>query len=131
MIDEIRRDNFRRIYETGDYKSREAFGKKCGLTLSTTQGYFRITKPQRFKDEKAAQVEKALGLPKGKLDENNLPKNLPAEIPKKSKQGKVTTSGELRFTADGFEMNCQFRVGSTDEAEVMRLALRIVEIRSR
>jgi hypothetical protein len=131
MIDDIRRDNIKRLYESGDFKSRDGFAKHVGLGLSTVQGYFRKGRPQKVTDQKAAIIEEAFKLPQGKLDENNLPKNLPAEIPKRGKSKKTTTSGELRFTADGFSMNCTFRSGSTDEAEVMRLALRIVEIRSR
>lgn len=52
---------------------------------------------------------------------------------KKERKPRETTriTGEIHFVTDGFEMKFQTRGASADEAELTRLALRIIEVRSR
>ncbi len=128
-IQDIRRHNLRALIKDNYANNRKQFSESTGVAYGTICAMTRDKKPQRIMDKSVAIIEESCDLEKGFLDKNRLPRQTTIAVV--SKEIGTRKISEMHFTADGFELKAELRVGSEDEAELVRLVLRIIEIRSR
>lgn len=135
----IRRYNIQVLVDKHCEGRKGEFASLVGISASTISSM--LSGRQGLSDSTKELIDQHFILKPEWLDENRIPADYsPPEMVRKTRKTKTVEpeivvpskkTGSLKFEADGFLMDMEMRGGNEDEAEITRLALRIVEVRSR
>ena len=122
-LNKIRQENFKLMIEEKAGGSTGQLAKKMewkpSVASAIKHGRNALT------DDRILELSKKLQIPYGWFDENRLEKQLPTVV------GESKNRGSLSFVGEGFSLEMELKGDNEAENEITRLALRIIEVRSR